>query len=674
MRRFVRWSGWIRVVLLFLLPAVLAGAGGLRGATAQVAVLDATQMGAPVDLNPGPWRYSDRDEPRFAEPDFDDSGWRPFVFGRSLKSQGLKTPSGSVWFRLHVKVAPGAKDLAVSLDTFAFQLYANGRLLAQAGGYPDKPAVYNDVTRVVALPPEVVASGMVVLAVRAWFPPIRGFSAVNLNFNKKIGNAGVLETARKERVDQQLLNSLYSLMVGAVALVLGVWSLGWFRMEREHQEYLWLGATGVVMFVMSISNTLVTVLPVSTWTGLLPAVTINALWAASFVLFVCAFLGVRIGVGVRVYCASLLLIPAMVAAVLEGWLSPVFFAMGLTLISIPMDVVAPWLALRSYRRGDREAGLLLIALLVLTVQDLLNLADGIWVSMGHPRSVLDGLLTGVRLGPVALPQVQTAYLVFLLTVGAIMLRRSNLVLRQQQRARAELEAAQMVQGLLLARSVATPGFAVDTAYLPAQEVGGDFFQALPAADGGLLVVVGDVAGKGLQAAMRVSMILGAVRLLPEAGPAEVLERLNTLLLQESAEGSTGGFTTCLAARFHGGGGVTLSNAGHLPPYRNGVELELEGAFPLGVVLGARYGEESFAFVEGDRMLLLSDGVVEARAVGGELFGFERLRGEAAETSEAGALAERARSFGQEDDITVVVVAREAKAAAGEVGMVMHSVV
>jgi serine phosphatase RsbU (regulator of sigma subunit) len=173
------------------------------------------------------------------------------------------------------------------------------------------------------------------------------------------------------------------------------------------------------------------------------------------------------------------------------------------------------------------------------------------------------------------------------------------------------------------------------------------------ANGSLLAVIGDVAGKGLQAAMRVSMLIGAVRLSPEETPAALLRKLNGVLLQDGRSG----FTTCLAARLHMDGTVTIANAGHLSPYINGRELEVDGGLPLGVASGVSYGERTFRFVAGDVMLLLSDGVVEARNHSGELFGFDRMAQTAPAVTSADVLAETAKAFGQEDDITVLRLQR-----------------
>jgi phosphoserine phosphatase RsbU/P len=128
------------------------------------------------------------------------------------------------------------------------------------------------------------------------------------------------------------------------------------------------------------------------------------------------------------------------------------------------------------------------------------------------------------------------------------------------------------------------GFSVDSAYQPAQQVGGDFFQVLPAPEGGLLLVVGDVAGKGLPAAMLVSVLVGAIRGVAEytSEPAELLANLNERLVGRAG----GGFSTALVAHISAEGAVTVANAGHLSPYLDGREVELPGALPLGVKSGA----------------------------------------------------------------------------------------
>jgi serine phosphatase RsbU (regulator of sigma subunit) len=228
--------------------------------------------------------------------------------------------------------------------------------------------------------------------------------------------------------------------------------------------------------------------------------------------------------------------------------------------------------------------------------------------------------------------------------------------RDRERASSELAAARSVQELMIPHEkLETPGFEVDSVYNPANEVGGDFFHVQPTSDGGLLVIIGDVAGKGLQAAMNVSMLMGAMRRTPERSPAKILESLNRVLVDSDS------FTTCQAAWFGADGEVVLANAGHLPPYLNSQEIAVPGGLPLGVLLDVNYDEVRLYLHPGDRILLMSDGVVEARHSSGELFGFDRVHNLSNQT--AFYIADAAKSFGQEDDITVVTVRRLAQAMA-----------
>jgi phosphoserine phosphatase RsbU/P len=111
--------------------------------------------------------------------------------------------------------------------------------------------------------------------------------------------------------------------------------------------------------------------------------------------------------------------------------------------------------------------------------------------------------------------------------------------------------------------------------------------------------------------------------------------------------------TCLAARLCSDGSCALANAGHLSPYRNGVEFEAGSGLPLGITLNTTFEERQFLLAPGDTLTFLSDGVVEARNAQGELFGFECT--EKISTQSAHAIADAAKAFGQEDDITVLTL-------------------
>jgi hypothetical protein len=216
---------------------------------------------------------------------------------------------------------------------------------------------------------------------------------------------------------------------------------------------------------------------------------------------------------------------------------------------------------------------------------------------------------------------------------------------------AELHAASTVQQLLLqSASRSTPGFNVESVYLPASEVGGDFFFVSSAPDGSLIAIVGDVSGKGLTAAMRVAMILGVLRRETSHDPSEILSSLNNALI---AQGQLG-FTTACCIRVSLSGDYTLANAGHIAPYLSGQELDTPPALPLGLIPEQTYELVEGHLVAGERLVLLSDGVPEARSHAGELYGFERLS--SLTLMGAQDIAEAAQRFGQEDDITVLTLA------------------
>jgi Stage II sporulation protein E (SpoIIE) len=219
---------------------------------------------------------------------------------------------------------------------------------------------------------------------------------------------------------------------------------------------------------------------------------------------------------------------------------------------------------------------------------------------------------------------------------------------------AEMAAAREVQQVILpGQGESFPGYLVESVYQPAQQVGGDFFQVLQAGNGGLLLVIGDVAGKGLPAAMLVAMLIGAIRATSEDthDPVVMLRRLHDRLLGRNYRG----FTTALAAYITQHGIVTIANAGHLSPYLDGREVVLPGALPLGVESGGQYEATTFELQPGSRLTFYSDGVVEAQNQQGELLGFERARALSVES--AAAIAATAAQFGQSDDITVVTIKR-----------------
>jgi hypothetical protein len=259
-----------------------------------------------------------------------------------------------------------------------------------------------------------------------------------------------------------------------------------------------------------------------------------------------------------------------------------------------------------------------------------------------PPIQLPGL---IMVGPLAMNVVPGYRIVIGLIFILMVVRQSARDRSERERLAGELEAARTIQQLLLPTS-AIEG--VDAFYQPAAEVGGDFYHAVELPEGSKLVVIGDVSGKGLRAAMLVSVCVGILRNEKSTSPGLILAALNEGLVGHAG----GGFVTCSCARFDKDGMVTIANAGHPSPYCDGQELAIEAGLPLGIMPGLEYAE---AVVRGDRFTFVSDGVVEAENSRRELFGFERTREISGKSAQE--IAEAARAWGQTDDITVVTVRR-----------------
>jgi serine phosphatase RsbU (regulator of sigma subunit) len=259
-------------------------------------------------------------------------------------------------------------------------------------------------------------------------------------------------------------------------------------------------------------------------------------------------------------------------------------------------------------------------------------------------------------GPFYINFETVADILSLLSLALIILIRSNRISRQQSLLEAEMANAREVQQVILPEAVETvPGFRIESVYVPARQVGGDFFQIIPhRTDGSLLIVAGDVTGKGLKAGMLVALLVGAIRSTerlnsdPEVMPRELNEQLM---------GRSDAQATCLAPRIDKDGAVTLANAGHIAPYLNEEPLPMEGALPLGMIEDPDFSVMHFRLSTSDKLILMSDGIPEATDADGHLFGFERVHELLRGAKSAAEVANAAQSFGQEDDISVISVIR-----------------
>ena len=238
----------------------------------------------------------------------------------------------------------------------------------------------------------------------------------------------------------------------------------------------------------------------------------------------------------------------------------------------------------------------------------------------------------------------------------------------------ELRMARDIQQALLPKdSPRLDSWKISHRYLPAREVGGDFYDFLELPGGRLGLVVGDATGHGMPAALVMATARSMLRAVAQASdsPGEVLRRTNDPLVVDIPPNM---FVTC----FYGilelsSGRLVYANAGHDPPYlrRGGgdaEELRARG-MPLGLMPGMSYEEKDILLEPGNSALLYSDGLVEAHDAGGEMFGFPRLRALVAEHGDeekslVDSLLEELYSFTeegweQEDDITLLVLQRSA---------------
>jgi sigma-B regulation protein RsbU (phosphoserine phosphatase) len=644
-----------RLPWLVVLAASLGAA--LAGCSVNAQNFDAAALREPVRIGAA-GLAQDGDDPAYAQTDFDDSKWLPVDAKTRLREYFPHSQSPIVWRRIHVKVDPGQSNLALQAYDVsrAFEVYVNGRKLI-ASGQVDPYVAYTREARLIARIPEgQLRTGSLVIAIRirapltTWTSAAPGFRGSTL----MLGDEGALNDKNSLSMIGEnavtFLSNLLSLGVGLVALAL-------FLSQRQRREYLWI-------FILGILSAAILPLRVISIIRNLPAswfISYEILVFATnlaMIFMVRAFLRKPFGwlvlLGTGAGCG---IAYAFEIGYLYGALPYSFAILEVIPIAIVFSVILPILLFRQLRRGDREAGILLVPFFFYSLGGYGFIGARLLQQIPPLRSAAlraEQLVFGIPLGIVNVGLGELGILSFYFSLAIIIVLRSARVNRQQGILEGEMAAAREVQQVILPEQVeAVPGFTVESAYQPAQQVGGDFFQILPAGEGGLVLVIGDVAGKGLSAAMLVSVLVGAIRAIADFtwDPAEMLARLNERLIGRTH----GGFTTALAAHITADGAVTIANAGHLSPYLDGKEVELPGALPLGIVTGACYETCRFQLPPGKRLTFYSDGVIEAQNQDRELFGFDRAK--AISTQTAAAIADAAIQFGQSDDITVVSIQR-----------------
>jgi hypothetical protein len=627
-----------------------------------------------VKLN-GFWQFHTGDDPRWASPSFDDSRWEPITASDSWGNQGHSGYTGFAWYRRHLEInlVPGANTayaLLIPPVDDAYEVYWNGKLIGSYGRLPPRPHwYYTPLFHAFAVP----SAGSGTIAIRVWKSPLLFVDPGSLGGMKEppppiLGDADSISAQLVVSNSESTLQYLYdfSLMIlyGFVTLV----SLLLWSRDRKVGLFLWLAIfTATPAILLMFQESLIS-LSYGWGRGLnQPIYALNeiSLW---FLLLYLLRLDENRSL---VRWTRILAICTFAAGVFDGGLAFFWGGAGpwmqgadavLTTIILLVEVF-PFVIVAIGIRQRLDHAHWVVAISALVSQMIRTIADASAAGQRFTHWTLFERVTRPLFsihGVIFNPEQLAAIVLFASILYAVY--RYNVEQRSRQLLlEREMHSAREIQQVLIPEALPSlEGFAITSAYRPALEVGGDFFQIIREESGSTIIALGDVSGKGMKAAMNVSLIVGVLRSSSDSAisPVRMLERLNRCLCGRLQ----GGFVTAIILRLHADGYVTLANAGHLPPFLNQRELEIDGSLPLGLLTSATYDEVSILLRSGDQLSLYTDGLLEARSATGELYGFDRLHTLFASRPSAQQASDAAVAFGQDDDITVLTLTR---LAAGE---------
>jgi hypothetical protein len=658
---------------LCVVAVFLFGVGGLRaqaGAGVAHGAFVAEGLGRGTVAVDGPWQFRTGDDVAWASPGLDDSGWETIDVGRSWGEQGHWAYAGRAWYRrtIDFKDLSGAiEDVSVYVpDTScAYEVYWNGRLIGRTDAMPAPTMINSSGARVFRLgKPE-----RGVLAFRASTEPLDTTAPgdqIGLVALPRIGSTEAIgDLAARERwalVRSRLLTIAQIVIYGQLSLLALV---VWLRF-RDRKVLFW-------MFAFLLSATLWISLDETLFPWLLNWPMVAGFYGPTFHSMEDVALWFLL-----LYLLDLDQYPALVrwtkvlawitlgSAIGDGLVFDMLNRGAHVLLFEVLDAIATL--------GFSLPAVFPFVLIALAFRKKMNparkfVAIAAFVSdmyfVVHHTAVQGERFTRLTFGDrmmnpmfrIGGVEVSMPAVLSLLLVCAIVYALYRYMVEQGQRQGVMLQEyrnARAVQQVLIPENAPDiPGYAIHSVYKPYGEVGGDFFQIMPLAEGGVMVVIGDVSGKGMPAAMTVSLLVGTIRTLAHytQRPGAMMAAMNQRLIGRSH----GGFTTCLVLRADPDGTLTIANAGHISPYLSGRELALDTGLPLGIVWSPAYDETRFQMAVGEQLTLVTDGVVEARDASGALLGFERTTALSVQSAEA--VAEAAQGYGQDDDITVLTLTR-----------------
>jgi hypothetical protein len=625
----MRKAAAISLLAFFVAPVLCAqsGAPGILAVTPQQCV----------------WRAGDN--PAWSATTLDETSWGPSTHWKEPELEP------HLWARCHADLGSlrgtAHPAIQISLDG-AYQLFVNGVHIGGAGDMRTGFASMNSI-RQYPMPAASLQSGSDTIALRITFRHPIGPSPLDIH-------AGDSEALTWQRASVILAHPAAMPLARAVFFgVVGIMLLGLFYYDRSRRELLYLSIVCVNWAAMS-AETFCSAQLMNYPAALHPAVEFagNIVAPVASVLFFFALARRRVP---RLYWVPVAVVVAQFALLSLGstMLLPADAALRLTRLDFSVNrytqlifiaqlviSVSPFIAFWPYRQISRRMRPLAILCMVYGVANI------VWFVVGDTAMLLrlpSLFYTWQGDLSVSINFVRACVLVALL---ALLFRDQRQVTEERAMLAGEMQAAQEIQRALVPASIDTlPGLEIAVAFHPVRDVGGDFYSCRILPGNRQLILLGDVSGKGAAAAMTAAVLLGAAQKRENESPAALLRHLNGVLKEMRLEG----FATCLCAELTANGTLTVANAGHLAPYRNGEELKLDSAFPLGIAADPGYPEATFWLAPGDTLTFLSDGVVEATNASRELFGFDRTA--ALTTKPASAIAEAAQRWGQEDDITVL---------------------
>jgi phosphoserine phosphatase RsbU/P len=663
--RMLNWTGSrLRAHCLTIPLAVLLSLIATH-ATAQTtpSTFDLDKDRNPITSIDTLWRFHPGDDAQWASPSFDDSAWPLVHADRSWTSQGFPNYTEYGWYRFTLRLPPrpGLQGLLLSRIYSGYQVFADGRLIGSKGSTSRTLAPVFAVDPHIfplPLPPGADTNPTSIhIAIRVWeYRPIVSWGgAGTLSPGAAAGNTALLTQRLQLLLARRgfIFANVYSYCL--LAFLVGLTTLALFLFRRKDREYLWFA----VVLLVAAADAALNIYGYDSMRFLIYraldeiAVAIGAIAAVTFFSIL---LELRGSPSWRIVCYVAAISPlSLVLYYLQATSIGVSYSLQLVCLLPAYLWIIIQLSLHTLR-GNTSARLLLApSALLYGYAVAANLAY-IWYQVSGNSSLSDKLIGPILQRPYPLVLVDVLRYIFVLALLIFLVQRFSLARREEERFSTEFAAARSVQSLLVPKSPPPiPGYSLQSVYIPASEVGGDFFQVHPSDDGSLLVIIGDVSGKGLRAAMTVSTIVGALRGCrsqqpPMRSPANILSYLNRVL-----HGQISGFVTCCAILLTPDGSLTVSNAGHISPYLNGSEFITENGLPLGLADAVPYVESTGHLAPNTQLTLVTDGVVEARSNSGELFGFDRTT--AISTESAQSIANAAQSFGQDDDITVLTIAR-----------------